>query len=225
MVEAKNICKRYGKKLILNNISFSLDCGKAIGILGPNGAGKTTLLKIICGLTKSTSGQIELKEISRSQIVTILEDQHFFGHLSGIKNLEIYLDTSCNKKFDLARQFNLYGLEESKKVKYKHYSSGMKKRLDLMSVFIDDKQLYLLDEPTNALDIDSIISLNDQIVSLKNKGKSFIICSHHAQELEKICDYFLLMHEGAVLETLAKQEVLQKFGSLENTYRSLIFKK
>ena len=80
----------------------------------------------------------------------------------------------------------------------------------------------MLDEPTNALDIDSIIAFNEQVISLKNQGKSFIIASHRAFELEKTCDFFLLIDKGAVVAEMSKEEVLRKFNSLEHAYRSIL---
>jgi ABC-2 type transport system ATP-binding protein len=98
----------------------------------------------------------------------------------------------------------------------------MKKRMDLMSIFISGKQLLLLDEPTNGLDIDGMIAFNQQVTSFKNEGRSFIICSHHALELEKICDVFLLIDRGTVVSQLAKEELIRNFSTLENAYRSMI---
>jgi ABC-type multidrug transport system ATPase subunit len=222
MIELKNVSKQYGSKPILNNISFSLHQGEVLGILGPNGAGKTTLLKIICGLTKPSAGRVFLNGIVPAQIATIFEDQRFLGQLSGVKNIMLFMSSIGEKEFSLEKKFEQYGLAKSKRLKYKVYSSGMKKRMDLMSVFVSRKRLFLLDEPTNGLDIDGMIAFNHQVISLRNEGKSFIICSHHAVELEKICDVFLLIDRGTVVSQMGKQELLRNFNSLEGAYRSMI---
>jgi len=190
-----------------------------MGIVGPNGAGKSTLLKVICNLIKPSTGQIILNEIRSINIATILEDQQFLSHLSGEKNLNIFSESLCNRRIDSEKGFRKYGLYDSKNLKYKFYSSGMKKRMDLMSVFCEEnKFLYLLDEPTNALDIDSLITFSKQILTLKSRGRAFIISSHHVMELEKVCDQFLFMDKGVVLTKLNKHEILQNFGSLEKAY-------
>lgn len=93
-----------------------------------------------------------------------------------------------------------------------------------MSIFVSRKRLFLLDEPTNAVDIDGIIAFNQQVLSLKDEGKSFIISSHHALELERICDFFLLIDRGAVIAEMSKEELLKNFDSLEGVYRSLVHK-
>ena len=224
LIEIRNLSKQYGTKTVLSNITFSLNNGEILGILGPNGAGKTTLLKIICGLVRPSNGQVILKGVSAIQIATIFEDQRFLGHLSGIKNMNLLLSTIYEKEFPLNEKFQKFGLDDSKKVKYKLYSSGMKRKLDLMSIFVSGKQLFVLDEPTNALDIDSIIAFNEQVISVKNQGKSFIIASHRAFELEKTCDFFLLIDKGAVVAEMSKEEVLRKFNSLEHAYRSIFHK-
>jgi ABC-2 type transport system ATP-binding protein len=222
VIEIRNLSKQFGTKTVLNNITFSLNQGEVLGILGPNGAGKTTLLKIICGLVKPTRGEVSLNGVSGIQIATIFEDQRFLGHLSGITNMKLLLKTLYEKDFSLSERFIRFGLGECKKVKYKFYSSGMKRKLDLMSIFVSGKQLFVLDEPTNGLDIDSIIALNEQIMALKNQGKSLIISSHRASELEKICDFFLMIDSGAVVSHMSKQELLRGFNSLEYAYRSIL---
>jgi ABC-type multidrug transport system ATPase subunit len=223
VIEIRNLSKQYGKKPILKGISFLLNEGEVLGILGPNGAGKTTLLKLICGLAKPTHGEV-IFNISSRQIATIFEDQRFLGQLSGIKNMKLFMSTMGEKEFQLEKKFEEFGLAESKNVKYKVYSSGMKKRMDLMSIFLNRKRLFLLDEPTNGLDIDGMIAFNQQVISLKNEGRSFIIASHHALELEKICDFFLLIDRGTVVSQISKEELVRNFGSLEGAYRSVIRK-
>src|SRR5437762_9939129 len=138
--------------------------------------------------------------------------------------MKLFLNTIYDEEFPLKEEFQKFGLEQSKKVKFKLYSSGMKRRLDLMSTFVAGKRLFLLDEPTNALDIDSIIAFNEQVISVKHQGKSFIIASHRAFELEKTCDFFLLIDKGAVVAEMSKEEVLRKFNSLEHAYRSIFHK-
>jgi ABC-type multidrug transport system ATPase subunit len=224
VIEVRNLSKQYGKKPILKGISFSLNEGEVLGILGPNGAGKTTLLKLICGLAKPTHGEVILNNISSHQIAAIFEDQHFLGQLSGIKNMKLFMSTMGEKEFSLEKKFQEFGLAESKNVKYKVYSSGMKKRMDLMSIFVNRKRLFLLDEPTNGLDIDGMIAFNQQVISLKSEGRSFIIASHHALELEKICGLFLLIDRGSVVSQISKEELARNFGSLEGAYRSMIRK-
>src|SRR5438477_5991995 len=124
LIEIRNLSKQYGTKTVLSNITFSLNNGEILGILGPNGAGKTTLLRIICGLVRPSNGQVILKGVSAIQIATIFEDQRFLGHLSGIKNMNLLLSTIYEKEFPLNEKFQKFGLDDSKKVKYKLYSSG-----------------------------------------------------------------------------------------------------
>lgn len=127
VIQIRNVCKQYGKRPILNNISFSLNNGEVLGILGPNGAGKTTLLKIICGLAKPNDGQVILNGLTSNQIATIFEDQRFLGQLSGITNMKLFLSTIGERQSSLEKKFEQFGLGQSKRVKYNVYSSGMKK--------------------------------------------------------------------------------------------------
>jgi ABC-type multidrug transport system ATPase subunit len=221
-MKVTNLSKFFGKKQILHNISLTLNAGKVLGILGPNGAGKTTLLKIICGLVKPSEGHVNLNGIDSREIATIFDDQRFLGQLSGIKNMKLFLSTISEQELSLDKKFEQFGLGESKRVKYRVYSSGMKKRMDLMSIFLSGKKLFLLDEPTNGLDIDGMIAFNQQVTSIKNDGKSFVVASHHSLELEKVCDCFLLMDRGTVIAEMNKDELFTRFDSLESAYRSII---
>lgn len=225
MLTIKNLIKNYGNRQVIKNLNFTLNKGESLGILGPNGAGKTTLLKIICGLNKPSDGGIILNDMRPDQIATIFEDQRFLSHLSGFKNIKLFLESFPDtKKPDWNEFFFKYDLYDNKHIKYKFYSSGMKRRMDLMSIFINgNKALYILDEPTNGLDIDSIILFNQIVINIiKEKRGTFIISSHHADELVKICDRFLIINKGSLLAEIKKEELLQKYGSLENAYLSLV---
>jgi ABC-2 type transport system ATP-binding protein len=224
VIEIINVSKRFGNKQVLKEISFSLNDGKILGLLGPNGAGKTTLLKIICGLVRPSAGEVILEGVTRTEIATIFEDQRFLGHLSGIKNMKLFMSSIYGGHSSLVEKFKEFGLEESKNAKFKFYSSGMKKRVDIMSAFVSGKRLYLLDEPTNALDIESMNAFNKQVISLKNDGKSVIIASHHALEMERLCDSFLLIDRGAIVSKMTREELLNNFISLESAYSSVIHK-
>lgn len=222
IIEVKQLNKLYQKAYILKDINFSLSEGKCLGILGPNGAGKTTLLKIICKLIRPTSGEVNFLKIVSKEIATIFDDQHFLNHLSGKKNIKIFMETVYGN-FDAHIDIQKYKLDNFGDKKYKLFSSGMKRKLDLASIFLNEnKVLFLLDEPTNMLDIESIHTFNAKINFLKLQSKSFIIASHNAYELEKICDQFLFINKGIILCELSKKEVFTKFISLEAAYRSIL---
>lgn len=227
MLEVKNLKKEYGKRQVLSNVNFTVNKGESLGLLGPNGAGKTSLLKLICGLLKPSDGRITFYNIAPDHIATIFEDQRFLGHISAVRNIDLFMQIVADtKSIDWNKIFVKYGLEHSKNTKYKFYSSGMKRKLDLMSIFISEhKSFYILDEPTNGLDIDSIIVFNLQIIELtERKDRTFIISSHHADELEKICDRFIIINGGKILADITKNEVLQSYGKLEAAYISIISK-
>ncbi|HWC55021.1 MAG TPA: ABC transporter ATP-binding protein [Chitinophagaceae bacterium] len=222
VIEVKHLYKLHWKKYRLKDINFSLFAGECLGILGPNGAGKTTLLKIICKLIRPSSGEVNFNKISPKEIATIFDDQYFLNHLSGKENIQIFMKMIYGS-FDGVKELKKYGLDYFGDKKYKFFSSGMKRRLDIASIFLNkNKLLFLLDEPTNTLDIESIFAFNNQVNLLKEQGKSFIVASHNAEELEKICDQFLFIDKGIILCGLTKKEVFMKFNSLETAYRSLL---
>jgi ABC-2 type transport system ATP-binding protein len=222
MVAIKNVSKSYDHQCVLDKIDFTIGNGEVLGLLGPNGSGKTTLLKIICGLIHPNDGKVVFSDIHFSQVGAIFDDQKFLGHLSGLKNIRLFFESLHSRNDNIEQAFKAYGLWENRHKKYKDYSTGMKKRLDLLSIFNSHKILFLLDEPMNGLDIDGMLLFEKKITELKQEGKSFIISSHYAAGLEKIGDRFLMMRNGKVVSSLKKEEVIQNFGSLENSYQSIM---
>lgn len=198
IIEATNITKLYRNTQALNRVSFNIASGEAIGIIGHNGSGKTTLLKIIAGTIFPTSGHIRFPE-DEIKVASIFEDHRFLDHLSGWENIV----ASSNFDVDLQRLaelFKKFGLFEKRNSKYKTFSTGMKRRLDIIFLFLYGSDLIVLDEPTNGLDIDTTGLFLQSLETLKESGVSIIISSHNTLDLEKICDTLLIMKKGQILD-------------------------
>ena len=210
VLEVKNICKSFGKKQVLNNVSFSVDEGEILGFIGPNGAGKTTTIKIILGLQSIGSGEVIIngysivKEFSKAieKVGAIVENPDSYMYLSGRKNLELIANMYDNiSKERIDEVIKLVGLENRINDKVSKYSLGMRQRLGIGIALLNNPNLLILDEPTNGLDPEGIKELRDLLKSLAKKEKiAVLISSHNLSELESFCTDICIIQNGVVLD-------------------------
>ena len=195
-VEVRNITKILEKNVILDNISCSFDSGKIYGIRGVNGSGKTMLLKAIAGLAKVDQGEIIVggQKLERGNefpqdVSALIENPGMIPNYSGLKNLLI-LSQIRNRvsKQEIIDYMKRFKLDPTDNKKLKKYSLGMKQKIGIIAALMEDSKLILLDEPTNALDKDSITTLNEMLFEQKQKGNLIIITSHDSEELNLVSD-------------------------------------
>jgi ABC-2 type transport system ATP-binding protein len=203
-----NVSKSIKKNKVLDSISLDLQRGKVYGFQGINGSGKTMLFRAICGLIKINEGQIVInnqllgEEISfPPSIGALIEYPAFLDQYTGFKNLKIL--ASINNKISddqIRKSLMATGLDPDDKRKFKKYSLGMKQRLGISrKVIMEDPDLLIFDEPTNALDEDGIKLVRNLILELKQRNKIILIASHHSEELSILCDEIFKMQEGKVV--------------------------
>ncbi|WP_207940885.1 heme ABC exporter, ATP-binding protein CcmA [Enterococcus sp. DIV2402] len=207
-LEIKNVTKTIKKRRILNNISFVAQSGQIIGITGPNGSGKTMLLKVITGLTSYDAGEVKLGEKIVGHDIEHLEDTgiiienpQFINDLTAFQNLK-FLASINNKITDneIRSTLSKIGLLNVEKEKYKNFSLGMKQRLAFAQAIMEDQSILILDEPTNALDEDGIKTIEQILISERQKNKIIIIASHDSEFLARITDIRLRISEGHLNE-------------------------
>ena len=175
-------CKREGK-LIFSELSFKVSSGEICLIKGPNGSGKSTLLRLLAGFIKVSSGEITLdNEKITNKNDTIYENFFYLGHSNPLKNyLTVkqqidFWEGITQKKYDL--EVDSFNLKNIMDLKIYECSDGQKKRIGLSRLTIDDKKVWLLDEPTNSLDIENIEILKKHLKLHKKKGGIAMIASH-----------------------------------------------
>lgn len=208
LLEVLNLSKSYGKKSVLEDISFYLNKNEVIGIIGKNGAGKTTILKCILNLINNYSGVISIEgtevkknfEMSIKSIGAIIEEPSLYGELNGYENL-YYLSKlrNCNDLENIENIIKIVNLENAKNQKFDSYSLGMKQRLGIAQALLNNPKILILDEPTNGLDPQGIIDLRNLIKKLKGLGISIIVSSHLLGEIDQVCDRVILIDKGVVV--------------------------
>ncbi|MEN8928606.1 MAG: ABC transporter ATP-binding protein [Flavobacteriales bacterium] len=213
VLEIKNLTKKFGKFIAVNDLSLTIEKGTVFGILGPNGSGKTTTLGMVLDVLNPSSGSYSWygdsqETNNRKKIGSILEHPIFYPELSGYKNLEI---TSLIKGVDKARideVLTRVDLDRRKNSAFSSYSLGMKQRLALAAALLSDPEVLVLDEPTNGLDPEGIRQMRNLIISIAKEGKTIIISSHILDEIQKMCTHFAILKHGKLLKQGAIGDIL-----------------
>lgn len=212
-IELKNVTKVINGNLILDNVNLNLDRGKIYGIKGKNGSGKTMLFRAICGFIK-TEGSVIVngKSVGKDgsypdNIGVLLENPGFLPNYSGFKNLK-YLAEINNKigDEDIKNILKEVGLDPEEKKSFRKYSLGMKQKLGIAQAVMENPEVIILDEPTNALDEESVKKINSMIAKFKNDNKLVLISNHNREELEMICDEIYSIENGKIYDHVVISE-------------------
>ena len=205
MIKIENVTKKFKENTVLNNVSINFEKGKIHGLIGRNGSGKTVLMKCICGFIPVTSGSITVrnkvirKKNTPENIGLIIETPGFLPNYSGYRNLKFLADISGKaNKNAIIRSIESVGLDPHSKKHVGKYSLGMRQRLGLAQAIMEDPDLLILDEPMNGLDKDGVKDMRDYLLKLKEQGKTMLIASHSAEDIEILCDTVCEMDKGVL---------------------------
>ena len=216
MIKVSNLCKTYGDKKALDNLSLDIKEGSIFGLLGVNGAGKTTLLSIMNGLVQADSGDIEIfglnmkyhqKEIKKLSSI-IPQHLAFYENLSVKENLDFFAKIQKASKEDYKKAVEVNSLQKILKQKASTLSGGQKRRLNIAIGILNNPKLIYFDEPTVGVDPKSRNEILDSIKEYKNFGITVIYTSHYMTEIEKICDNVAIISEGRLVEQNSLENLL-----------------
>ena len=205
----ENLNKSFGGTRALDGCNFTIHRG-IYGLIGPNGAGKTTTIKLSLGLIRADSGRAELFGFDcwkqslevRRRIGVLFEKVAFYEHLTGFEHLKLMakLKGTQNPAAESKEVLKLVELEsEAQNRLIRSYSAGMRQRIGLAHALLGEPELVILDEPTSNLDPLGRAHIIRIINELKKEGFSFLISSHILPELEKVCEYVVLMNKGKAI--------------------------
>ena len=203
-IEVNNLTKRFKDAIVLNKVSVSFEQGKVHGLIGRNGSGKTMLMKCICGIVPYKTGAVLVngKQIGKdvdipTNVGVIIETPGFIPNYSGFNNLKFL--AKINNKIssnEIRKAISSVGLDPDDKKHVGKYSLGMRQRLGLAQAIMEDPELLILDEPMNGLDKDGVKDMRQYLLDLKAKGKTIIIASHSAEDIDVLCDTVCEMDKG-----------------------------
>ncbi len=206
IISVDKLVKRFGKNTVLNGVSVEFESHMIHGLIGRNGSGKTVLMKCICGLTPITGGTVTVsgKKIGTDcEIIpsagVIIETPGFLPNLSGYANLKNLASlTGKIGKEEIRGAISRVGLNPDDKKHVGKYSLGMRQRLGLAQAIMEDPDILILDEPMNGLDKDGVKDMRQYLLDLKNQGKTILIASHSAEDIDVLCDTVCEMDRGVL---------------------------
>lgn len=221
IIKVDKVCKQFNDREILKDVSFEIKKGSINGLLGPNGAGKTTIIRLLNGVIEATSGEMKVLDFNprtngdeiRKIAGIVTESASLYHDMTAWDNLVFF--AKIYNAYDPKRIIHL--LEQFDMITHKDqlvgsFSTGMKKRISLAKALIHKPSLLFLDEPTNGLDPEGI---NDVIRYLskvnQEEGVTILICSHVLHQLESICDSYLFLNKGRIIEKGSRKELEDKY--------------
>ena len=212
-----NVCKNYKTKKALDNVSLTIEKGELFGLLGVNGAGKSTLIKILCGLTKKTSGSVLInnfdldKDLDKIKEIINISPQEtaVANNLTVKENLEFFANVYDNNNVNTINEIvDIFNLKEVLNQRAKTLSGGYKRRLSIAISLISKPKILFLDEPTLGLDVFARRELWNIIKKLQ-KNVTIILTSHYLEEIENLCDRVAILSNGKLLKTGSIKEIKQ----------------
>lgn len=237
MLEVKKLSGGYANIPVLKDVSFQVADGELVGLIGLNGAGKSTTIKEIIGLLTPYEGQILINgqtiqvqaEAYRKKIGFIPETPSLYEELTLREHLEVVAlayDLDWDAAFERAEKLlKLFRLEEKLDWFPVHFSKGMKQKVMIICAFMVQPSLLIVDEPFLGLDPVAIQDLIDLLEQEKKRGTSILMSTHVLDSAEKMCDRFVILHQGQVLADGNLDQLRQSFGqadaSLNDIYLSL----
>ncbi|MDD2648670.1 MAG: ATP-binding cassette domain-containing protein [Eubacteriales bacterium] len=217
VVVVERVSKRFGQEQVLCDVSLTLEQGKIHGVIGRNGSGKTVLMKCICGFLRPSSGSVRVfsRTIGKDcdfapDTGALIEQPGFLPHETGLNNLLwlARLGKGATKK-TVCEVIAQVGLDPALKKSVSKYSLGMRQRLGIAQALLDDPKLLILDEPMNGLDKNGVRDMRKLLLSLKEQGKTILLASHFAQDIDELCDTVCEMDQGVLTQ------VKQQGGAME----------
>lgn len=207
-IEFKNVTKKFKDIIILNNINLTFESGNIYGLFGRNGSGKSVFLKLLCGFYTPSEGEILYNGENLNKKLefppntrALIEKPNFFPDLTGFENLK-FLAEIQNKITD--KEINdileFLGLEKEKNKKYSKYSLGMKQKLGIAQVLMENPDVIVLDEPFNGVENVTVLKIIDYLKEEAKKGKLIFISTHIMEDLEKLTDKIYYFDDGAINE-------------------------
>ncbi len=224
VLDVQNLKKKYGNKVALEDVQFSVKQGTCFGLLGPNGAGKSTTMKILTGIIEADQGNIQVlgmdgqkerraiqqlvgyvpQSITLYEKLSAYENLQFFGEMYGVKGQTL--------KNRIAEVLEQTGLTDRAKEPVKDFSGGMKRRINIACALLHKPKLLILDEPTVGIDPQSRNRIFEMIRSLKEEGVTMIYSTHYMEEVEALCDHIAIIDNGNVIAQGSLEELLDRYG-------------
>lgn len=233
IIEAKNLTRKYGEFIAVNDLTFGVARGEIFGFLGPNGAGKTTTINMLTGMARITAGRVYYngvdltRDIKKAQeIIGIVADEsNLYDEMSGFDNLcfcgSLYGLSRKDRENEASRLLEEFKLKDVSKNRFRTYSKGMKRKLTIAAALIHDPQILFLDEPTSGIDITSARQIREMIKRLNKNGTTVFLTTHYIEEAERLCNRVAFINNGEIIKIDTVGNLLQE--TKEDTIVEVVF--
>ena len=225
-LEVRNINKKYKNKVILNDINFSIQSGEIVALIGKNGAGKSTLINIITKLIQQDSGQskiFEKEKFDRNLIGVMMQENISLDRIT-VKEIIKLTRTYYRNPMSYQAILALSELQNYTNHPMDKLSGGQKRKLQFALTLAGNPDLIFLDEPTVGMDAESRTKFWERIDELKKQGKTFLITSHYLEELEKVANRFIFLHNQRIIFDGSLAEMGKQLKKVQVTFNSELIK-
>ena len=222
IIECRNVCKNFGEKVALDNVSVSVPKGGIFGLLGPNGAGKTTLIRIINRITIPNGGEVlfDGRPITQSDVEKIgyLPEERGLYRKMEVGDQAMYLAqlkgmSAAEARKALKEWFVRCGIQDWWKKKVEELSKGMAQKVQFITTVVHKPSLMILDEPFSGFDPVNAELIRKEILRLKDEGATIILSTHNMESVEELCDNIALINKSHLVITGGVNEIRHKYGN------------
>ena len=222
IIECRNVCKSFGEKVALDNVSVSVPKGGIFGLLGPNGAGKTTLIRIINRITIPNGGEVlfDGRPITQSDVEKIgyLPEERGLYRKMEVGDQAMYLAQlkgmgAADARKALKEWFVRFGIQDWWKKKVEELSKGMAQKVQFITTVVHRPSLMILDEPFSGFDPVNAELIRKEILRLKEEGATIILSTHNMESVEELCDNIALINKSHLVITGGVNEIRRKYGN------------
>lgn len=229
LIECKNVCKNFGTKVALDNVSLDVPEGKIYGLLGPNGAGKTTMIRIINRITIPNSGEVLFngRPITQRDVEKIgyLPEERGLYRKMEVGDQAMYLAqlkgmSEKDARAELKKWFVKFGIQDWWKKKVEELSKGMAQKVQFITTVVHKPSLMILDEPFSGFDPVNAELIRKEIMELKEQGATIILSTHNMESVEELCDNIALINKSHLVLSGGVDEIRRQYG---NNHVELIY--
>lgn len=229
LIECKNVCKNFGTKVALDNVSLDVPEGKIYGLLGPNGAGKTTMIRIINRITIPNSGEVLFngRPITQRDVEKIgyLPEERGLYRKMEVGDQAMYLAqlkgmSEKDARAALKKWFVKFGIQDWWKKKVEELSKGMAQKVQFITTVVHKPSLMILDEPFSGFDPVNAELIRKEILELKEQGATIILSTHNMESVEELCDNIALINKSHLVLSGGVDEIRRQYG---NNHVELIY--
>lgn len=229
LIECKNVCKNFGTKVALDNVSLDVPEGKIYGLLGPNGAGKTTMIRIINRITIPNSGEVLFngRPITQRDVEKIgyLPEERGLYRKMEVGDQAMYLAqlkgmSEKDARAELKKWFVKFGIQDWWKKKVEELSKGMAQKVQFITTVVHKPSLMILDEPFSGFDPVNAELIRKEILEQKEQGATIILSTHNMESVEELCDNIALINKSHLVLSGGVDEIRRQYG---NNHVELIY--